>query len=65
MVLYALVLANSLCSANVSFGSKNGHKILGKKFVTRMLLAMLRLRDLEYSAGSGVKRVAFFGLRLV
>ena len=58
-----------ICSENVIFGSKLRPSILGKGFVARMLLSMLRLRDLEYSAGSGVKRVVWvlfaFNLRLL
>ena len=59
MVLYAFVLVNLICSAKVSFGSRVRPSILGNGFVARILLLMLRLRDLEYSAGSGVKRVVW------
>ena len=57
MVLYAFDLVYLMCSAKVSFGSRVRPRIVGKGFVARMLLLMLSLRDLEYSAGSGVKRV--------
>ena len=48
-----------MCSEKVSFGSRVRPSIFGKGFVARILLLMLRLRDLEYSAGSGVKRVVW------
>ena len=48
-----------MCSEKVSFGSRVRPSIIGKGFVARILLLMLRLRDLEYSAGSGVKRFLF------
>ena len=48
-----------MCSEKVSFGSRVRPSIIGKGFVARILLLMLRLRDLEYSAGSGVKRVVW------
>ena len=57
MVLYAFVFVNLICSEKVSFGSMVRPRILGNGFVARILLLMLKLRDLEYSAGSGVKRV--------
>ena len=57
MVLYALVLVYFICSANVSLGSKVSPNIVGKGLVARILLLILRVRDLEYSAGSGVNRV--------
>ena len=57
MVLYAFVLVNLICSAKVSFGLRVRPRILGNGFVARILLLMLKLRDLEYSAGLGVKRV--------
>ena len=58
-----------MCSENVSFGSKLRPRILGNGLVASRLLFMERLRDLEYSAGSGVKRVVcvlfVFSLRLL
>ena len=48
-----------MCSAKVSLGSRVRPKIFGKGLVARMLLFMVRLRDFEYSAGSGVKRVVW------
>ena len=57
MVLYAFVLVYLMCSANVNLGSKVRPNILGKGLVARLLLLILRLSDLEYSAGSGVKSV--------
>ena len=56
-----LVLGNlvKFVSANVSFGSKFSPSILGNGFVASMLLSIVRLRDLEYSAGSGVNKVAW------
>ena len=69
MVLYPLVLVYHICSANVSFGSKLRPRILGKGFLVSRLLFILRLRDLEYSAGSGVNKVVcvllVFSLRLL
>ena len=47
-----------MCSAKVSLGSKFRPSVLGKGFVVSWLSSIVRLRDLEYSAGSGVKRVA-------
>ena len=58
-VLYALVLVYLMCSANVSLGSRVRPRIFGKGLVARVWLSILRLRDLEYSAGSGVKRVVW------
>ena len=46
-----------MCSAKVSVGSRVRPSILGKGLVARILLFMVRLRDFEYSAGSGVKWV--------
>ena len=69
MVLCAFVLVNLICSAKMSFESRVRPSILGNGFVARILLLMLRLRDLEYSAGSGVKRVVWvllvLGMRLL
>ena len=59
IVLYALDLVYLMCSANVSFGSKFKPSILGKGFVASKLLSIVRLRDLEYSAGSGVNKVVW------
>ena len=56
-VLYAFVLVYFICSAKVSLGSRVSPSILGKGLVARILLFMVRLRDFEYSAGLGVKRV--------
>ena len=56
-VLHALVLVYLMCSGNVSFGSKLRPKVLKKGILASGLLFMLRLRDLEYLAGSGVMRV--------
>ena len=42
-------------------GSRVRPSIFGKGLVTRMLLFILRLRDLEYSAGSGVKELCESG----
>ena len=56
-VLYALVFVYLTCSAKVSLGSKVRPNILGNGFVVRILLFMVKLRDFEYSAESGVKRV--------
>ena len=56
-VLYAFVLVYFMCSAKVILGSRVRPSILGKGLVARILLFMDRLRDFEYSAGSGVKRV--------
>ena len=46
-----------MCYKNFNFGSKVKARILGKGFVARGLLFILRLRDLEYSAGSGLNKV--------
>ena len=46
-----------MCSEKVILGSRVRPSILGKGLVARILLFMDRLRDFEYSAGSGVKRV--------
>ena len=46
-----------MCSAKVSLGSRVRPRIFGKGLVASILLFMDRLRDFEYSAGSGVKRV--------
>ena len=59
MVLYAFVLVYFICSANVSLGSRVRPRIFGKGLVARILLFIDRLRDFEYSAGSGVKRVVW------
>ena len=59
IVLYALDLVYLMCSANVSFGSKFNPSILGNGFVTSKLLSIVRLRDLEYSAGSGGNKVVW------
>ena len=59
IVLYALVFVYFICSEKVSFGSKVRPSIVGKGLVAKMLLLMVRLRDFEYSAGSGVKRVVW------
>ena len=45
------------CLEKVSLGSSERPRILGNGSVVRILLLMDILRDLEYSAGSGVKRV--------
>ena len=47
-----------ICLEKVSFGSRVRPSILGKELVSRILFLILTLRDLESSAGSGVKRVA-------
>ena len=57
MVLYGLVLLNFICSVKVSLWFKVRLSIFGKRLVARILLFMFILRDLEYLAGSGVKRV--------
>ena len=57
MVLYAFVLVYFMCSAKVSLWSRVRPSIFGKGLVARMLLFMVRLRDFEYSARSGVNRV--------
>ena len=57
MVLYALVFVYLMCSAKFNLGSKVRPSMLGNGYVAMTLLLMLMLRDLEYSAGSGVKRV--------
>ena len=46
-----------ICSANVSLGSSVRPNIFGTGLVARIWLSIYRLRDLEYSAGSEVKRV--------
>ena len=46
-----------MCSEKVSLGSSVRPSILGNGLVARILLLMDILRDLEYSAGTGVKRV--------
>ena len=55
-VLYAFVFVYFMCSAKVSLGSRVRPRIFGKGLVASILLFMDRLRDFEYSAGSGVKR---------
>ena len=57
MVLYAFVLVYFLCSKKVSLGSSLRPNIFGLGLVARILLLIFILRDLEYSAGSGAKRV--------
>ena len=42
-------------------GSRVRPSIFGKGLVTRMFLFIWRLRDLEYSAGSGVKELCESG----
>ena len=66
IVLYAFVLVYFICSANVSLGSRVRPSINRKGLVARIWLSICRLRDLEYSAGSGVKRVVcvLFVLRM-
>ena len=44
------------CLEKVSLGSSERPRILGNGSVVRILLLMDILRDLEYSAGSGMKR---------
>ena len=46
-----------MCVEKVSFGSKLRPRIMGKGLVASRSLFIERLSDLEYSAGSGVKRV--------
>ena len=53
MVFWVFVLVYLICSENVNFGSKVRPRILGKGFMERRLLFIVRLRDLEYLAGSG------------
>ena len=57
IVFKALVFVYLICSAKVSLGSKVRPRILGNGFVAMILWLMVILRDFEYSAGSGVKRV--------
>ena len=57
MVLYAFAFVYLMCAAKLSLGSKVRPSILGNGYVAMILLLMLMLRDFEYSAGSGVKRV--------
>ena len=57
MVLYAFVLVYFICLVKVSLGSKVRPSIFGKGLVARILLFIPKLRDLEYSVGSWVKRV--------
>ena len=58
-----------MCVEKVSFGSKLRPRIKGKGLVASRSLFIERLSDLEYSAGSGVKRVVcvllVFSLRLL
>ena len=63
MVQYALVLVYLIYSANVSLGSEVRSSIFGEGLVVRILLFMLR--DLEYPAGSGLKRVDYFMAELI
>ena len=58
-VLYALVFVYFMCSANVSLGSRVRPRIFGNRLVASIVLFMDRLRDFEYSAGSGVNRVVW------
>ena len=48
-----------ICSANVSLGFRVKPNIFGKGFVARLWLSDCRLRDLKYSAGLEVKRMAW------
>ena len=57
MVLYALDFVYFMCAANVNLGSRVSPRIIGKGFVAMILLFILMFKDLECSAGSGVKRV--------
>ena len=52
-----------ICSAEVSFGSRVRPCIFGKGLVARILFFMLKLRNLEYSAGLEVKRTFLSMLR--
>ena len=46
-----------MCSEKVSLGSNVRPSIVGNGLVASRLLLIFILRDFEYSAGSGVKRV--------
>ena len=53
----ALVVEFSMCLLNVSLGSKVSPRIFGWVSVGRVVLSILSLSCLLYSAGSGVNRV--------
>ena len=59
MVLYAFVFVYLMWAAKLILGSRVRPRIFGNGLVASILLFMDRLRDFEYSAGSGVKRVVW------
>ena len=57
MVFEALFLVFLTCSEKVNFGSSVMPSMVGNLLVLSILLLMVSCRVVEYSAGSGVKRV--------